>query len=151
MGDTIYYPWGVLSKGYIIPDKKLEDRIRTFLRRYYQISFVTIIVIGILQGWIVYFLVVPLCWLWFHIGMKFLLTGLPTSDVRLKLSESYKNASQSHNAITLWLLLICGLLFVAVGTLVLSYGELILGLIVILFFGLATVAIGYMIYTRSQK
>ncbi len=37
-GYTVFYPWGIGGRGYILPEHKKDD-VRRVLKRYLQISF----------------------------------------------------------------------------------------------------------------
>ena len=41
-GKLVFYPWGVLGKGYVVEDAALIKRIRRFLTMYYVALFVVI-------------------------------------------------------------------------------------------------------------
>ena len=37
-GNLIFYPWGILGKGYILPDEHRKKRIKRFKSFYHKIS-----------------------------------------------------------------------------------------------------------------
>ena len=44
-GKLVFYPWGVLGKGYIVEDAALAKRIRRFLKIYY-ITFFGVLILS---------------------------------------------------------------------------------------------------------
>lgn len=151
----VFYPRGISGKGYTLPNKGIEVRIRAFLSRYYKISLPLIIFTGILVGWIWSFLLIPFLYLWFHFGVKALLVNCMYSDEKLSYKESVTNSALGHNTLTLWLLLICSIIFVVGGIFIAdnatSLHRMIVGWISVVFFGLCGVVIGYMIKVKNSK
>ena len=49
-GQVIFYPWGVLSKGYIITAKSAADDIRKFVVTFYQVAYPVSLSIGLFAG-----------------------------------------------------------------------------------------------------
>ena len=153
-GNTVFFPWGVLGKGRVLPDESTETRVRGFVRRYYQVTLPIIIGVGVIFGWAWSFLLVPIFGAWFYFGTQALVSGYPHSEDNLTLKEGYANSAASHNKFTLWFLFICSVLFVLAGILIAttakSSGEMIMGLLSAAFFGACGAAIGYMLKVRRN-
>ena len=154
-GNTIFFPWGILGKGRVLPDEQTEKKVRTFVSRYYKVSFPTIIGIGVIVGWGWSFLLFPIFVIWFYFGLKSLISDCPYSDDRLTLKEGFTNSAAGHNKVTLWVLLVFSILFVVAGIFIASIarssGQITLGLITVIIFGLCSGAMGYMLKTKQRS
>jgi hypothetical protein len=153
-GNTIFFPWGVLGKGRVLPDEPTETRVRVFISRYYKVSLATIIGLGVIVGWTWSFLLVPIFVAWFYFGSKSLVSGYPYSEDKLTLKEGYTSSAAGHNKVTLWLLFIFSILFVLAGIFIASMatssGQIALGLLGTIFFGACSAAIGYMLKVKHN-
>ena len=151
-GNTVFFPWGILSRGRVLPDESIETKVRGFVMRYYKVTLPTIIFVGAIEGWLWSLLLVPIFGAWFYFGTKSLVSGCPYSEEKLTLKEGYTNSAASHNKFTLWLLFICSILFVLAGILIASTAksssQIMLGWSSIIFFGACGVAIGYMLKVK---
>ena len=74
-GNTVFFLWGILSKGRILPDEPTETKIRGFLINYYKITLPTIIGVGAIVGWLWSFLLVPIFSAWLYFGTKPLISN----------------------------------------------------------------------------
>jgi len=153
-GQTLFYPRGISGKGYILSNKDIEVRIRVFLGRYYKISLSLIIFTGILVG-VWSFLLIPFLYMWFHFGIKSLLTNCINSDEKLSYKESVINSALGHNTSTLWFLFICSIIFVVVGIFIAdnatSLYKMIVGWASVIFFGVCGIVIGYMLKVKNSQ
>ena len=151
-GNTIFYPWGIFSSGYILPDD-IKDDFRKRIKRSIMFFGPLIILLTILfKIWAI--LGLPLYFLGYTIWIKKQTTGLTVSSEKLTFSDATTNSSRSHNLITLWLAEIGAVLFVIAGIIILvnSPKKWIIGLLGIVFFGLCAYIFGKMIKEkRSQK
>ncbi|MES2355158.1 MAG: hypothetical protein V4568_12310 [Pseudomonadota bacterium] len=153
-GNTVFFPWGALGRGKILPNEQMETKIRGFVGRYYKISLPTIICVSVIVGWAWSFLLIPIFGAWFHFGSKSLTSGCPDSEEKLTLKEGYVNSAASHKKSTLWLLFIASIMFVLGGVFIASTakssGEILLGWSSIVFFGACGVAIGFMLKVKHR-
>lgn len=153
-GRSIFYPWGVLGKGRVLPDTGTESRVRAFVIKYYVISVLVLLVVGVAAGWVFALVLVPFLLLWYHFRSRALTAGFPEAVARLTLKESYAGAARAHNGKVLWLFLVFSILLAAGGLLILLAGstgyDRIHGAVILLFFGLCAVAIGGMIRARRS-
>ena len=153
-GNTVFFPWGVLGKGRVLPDESTEIQVRGFVRRYHQVTLPLIIGVGVIFGWVWSFLLVPVFGAWFYFWSRRLVSKCSYSEDKLTLKEGYQNSAASHNKFTLWLLFIFSVLFVLVGIFFAiaakSGYQMILGLLSAAFFGACSVAIGYMLRVRRN-
>ncbi len=151
-GNTVFFPWGVLGKGRVLADESTENKVRGFVRLYYQITLPMIIGVGIIAGWTWSFLLLPILGAWFHLKTKNLVAGCPLSEDRLTLKESYSNSAAGHNKLMLWLVFIFSTLFVVAGIWIAanatSSSQMFFGLASAIFFGTCGTAFGYMLKVK---
>lgn len=98
-GNTIFYPWGIIGKGYVLPDKKTEDKIRKFVIWYHFTGLIVILVTGAFLGlWIVSLLFLPIAVLVWCVQSKRFIMGLPQSDEKLSYKENLKKMFGRDNS-----------------------------------------------------
>lgn len=149
-GNTVFYPWGVLGKGRILPDEATKTKLRKFIILYYQISLPLLILLGVLRLWWLALLAAPVIFLWFLFQSKNLTKGCEISNEKLTVKESYRNSARSHNKIMLWCMLIISLLFVLTGIYAFIKGKFFIGLIGVVFFGLCSAVFIFMLKARDK-
>lgn len=151
-GRTVFYPIGILGKGRVLPDQPTEERIRVFLIRYYRVSLSLVIVLAASVRWIWAAALIPVLWLWFYVGIRPLIAGLPQSPSKLTLKESFVNSAAAHSKGLLWAMFVGSGLFVLGGVVILSRSrnteDALIGLSSIAFFGVCSCAFGYMLRAR---
>ena len=136
-GNTVFYPYGILGKGYILPEER-KVLFRRLIKKYMQISLpLAIATTMFLKWWLVLLFVFPFYLLAYAIWMNKLTKNFKKSTDKLTLSESTTNSARSHNLTTLWLLEIGSLLFVIVGIFIVitSPKDWYRGILSIAFFG----------------
>lgn len=110
---TVFYPFGALGRGRVVPDQDTEARIRTFIARFYKTSFLSMFAVGLFVGRVWVMVLLPILCGWFYFGSSSLTRSLPYSEEKLTLKESYTNSAAGHNKSTLVILVIFSILFVA--------------------------------------
>jgi hypothetical protein len=156
-GNTIYYPWGIFGKGYILPDDR-KTVFRLSIKRHI-ISFLTLAILSaiFLKGSLVIFYVLPFYIVGYVLWMKKKIKGLPISPDKLTFADTTTNSARSLNLVTLWLLEICALLFVLLGIFVLLTTPItfpkkwFIGLSCILFFGWGMYVFGKVIMAKKRQ
>lgn len=169
-GEYLFYPWGWLGAGYILPDYHTKQQARAFLQRYITLALPLAIIIGITALAVM----VYASW-WAGIAIwSGLLVGsmvvssfvcaritrnLPTCKQRILPGEDYRRASRKLSWTQLWgleisCLILAGLSALAV-TRFLSDGHTPWfygcgGATGVLFFLSGAVVFGYMLYAKSQ-
>lgn len=168
-GVLLYYPFGVLGKGYVIPTNEKKQEIRKRLKWLFAVSLILIIASASSLAPSVLILSIP----WWIVGIAYLLLiiglslvsyfiakgftkGLTPVGKKLTVAESYQNSAKSHKIFTLIVLEIASLLFVVAGIWMMFNNHVewyfrLNGVLSILFFGFGSVAIGYMIKVKIQK
>jgi hypothetical protein len=131
-GGFLFYPYGALARGYVVtPEKKAE--LAAHLRRFYLVStialFVLIVVQAILNPIYGYFTglfaVIPLILLlfvYFHLGLRARLAGVPRTAERLSFAESQRMATRTMSDGRVKGILACGVLLVAASLALLAIG-----------------------------
>lgn len=148
---SIYYPWGVLGKGYVISSEEKETDIKNLVIRFYQCIFALIFVFLLFKSlWLLVLLGVGLMG-WFLLSNHRFTTGLEVSQEKLTLKEAYTNSGKQHNLVVLWILLGVSVIFTSLGLLLLLVGKLGLGMFTTILFGLCTAAIGYMVKVKQSQ
>jgi hypothetical protein len=149
-GNSVFYPWGVLGKGRILPDEATKTKLRNFIIRYYQVSLPLIIVLVVVRLWWLGVLLAPASFLWFFFQSKKITKDCQISTEKLSVKESYRNSAKSHNKIMLWLLLLISLFFVFSGVYLFIKGKLFIGLSTVIFFGLCSAVFIFMLKIKGK-
>lgn len=150
-GNSVFYPWGVLGKGRVLPDEPTKTKLRTFVIRYYQIMLPTAILLGIFRLWLPAILVLAALTLGFYFYVNQVTKDCPICSEKLTVKESYKNSAKSHNTLMLWFLLLASLLFVLGGIWLFLKGRLFIGLGSVVFFGLCSAVFILMLKIKHKK
>lgn len=151
-GKDLFFPYGILSSGYVLESEEHKNKIRKFFKTIYLVLLPTVMIVQIAVGFWLNLILLPIFYVWFYVTIKKMTKDLQRSDEKLKTSEAYRNSAKSHNLVTLVLLEIVSLLFVAGGIFILNKGtNLIIGAASFGFFGFCATAIGYMIFSKIKK
>ena len=151
--NPVYYPWGVLGKGYVLPDAERETAIKNMVILFYQIFFgVFFVHLFLLKNALIFALLVLALVIWFLVKSKQLTKDCPKSGEKLTLKEGYTNSAKAHNKTVLWILLVVAVIATLGGIALLFSSKLfILGLIMTLLFGASSAAIYYMIQVKNKQ
>ncbi len=108
---TVFYPWGALGRGRVIPDKPLEDKIRKCVGFHWPAMFALGIGAGVVTTWtlyaiLIYAVVCPLWLGWYYYELRKLVSGLPFSDTRLSFRESYAIYTAEWSSFTVGLVFV---------------------------------------------
>jgi len=155
-GRSIFYPWGILGKGYIVPDAMTKQKLINFTKRQYIVLLPFVIGVGVFVGWIWACVLLPVYFLWYLFAISKMTEGLQVTNTKLKISQSLRNSAMFHNIILVWFMFVFSILFVLgsiaiLSGLVTSSDGYLVGLLGFLFFGLCSIAFGYMIKSRKHK
>ncbi len=151
-GNTIFYPWGILGKGYILPEDR-KDSIRLAIKRHMTFIVPFAIVFAIfLKIWIL-IIALPFYYIGYAIWIKQLTRGFEITSQKLSFSDTTANSARAHNLSTLWLLEICSLLFVLAGLFILAASpqNRLIGLSSIVFFGFSALVFWSMIRKKREQ
>jgi len=153
-GQRIFFPWGPLGKGYVVPTDDEYERLRVALVR----SFRTVRPLGLL---------LVLSWLWmpwtvdcalaflFFFGYAFWLrtvtSGWSQSAERLSFGRNVSNHPLSHHRSRLWLMLLGALALAAAGVwLIVDLHTWRAGVPSIAFFGFCAVVLSRMLVVQRR-
>lgn len=153
-GRTIFYPLGVLAKGRVLPDSLTEDRVRRFMIRYYKVTLPVTILLAAFHKWGLLVTAAIVSFIWFYLFCRKTTAHLPISDSKLTLREGYASSAKAHNKITLWVLFVVSILFIAGGLFLTiaapTFEKRLTGLACLGFFALCGAAIGYMLRSKYK-
>ena len=151
--NSVYYPWGVLGKGYVLENEQKEQEIKKMVILFYQLFFAVFILFAILFRNLPIFSISSIGLLaWVLFKSHQLTKNCPKSDEKLTLKEGYTNSAKAHNIWVLYVLLVVSVLFTLLGLLLLVAGKAALpSLLLIILFGASAAAIGYMIRVKKQN
>jgi hypothetical protein len=108
-GNTLFYPWGILGKGYILPENR-KAKFRSIIKKYLQISLpMDFAIIIFLKWWFIFCFVLPVYLCGYTIWIKKLTKDFAVSAEKLTINEYTTNAARSKNLTTLW---ICEIIFI---------------------------------------
>ena len=151
-GRTLYYPFGIFGRGYVIPNDEKEKSIRSSLKRFNIIALPILIGTGIFLGWLYAILLLIPVLLWAILLPKSLVKGLQPCATKIKVSDSIDSSARAHSKGMLWFLSLTSGLLTLVGLFVLISvpDKSILALSTIVFFGLGTFIMGRMLLRRIK-
>lgn len=152
-GRRIFFPWGVLGKGYVIPTEDEYERLRATLVRTYQVLFPATVLLAVLfRSWMpwVLFALPSLFVLGYPIWVRRATSGWNQSAQRLSLRQSIANQAQHHSRPFLWFLFIGGLVFVAGGLWLIAVHRWYVGIASISLFGFGAVLFLRMLVVQGR-
>ena len=148
----LFYPYGVLGSGIILKSPEQKNQIRKTIKTSYMVIMPIIFAVQIFIGILANLVILVMYYVWFYLYIKKTTKDLERSAEKLKTSDAYKNSAKSHNLATLMILTITSLLFVVAGIFLLATGaNLIISLVTIVFFGLCSLAIDYMLIFKFKN
>ena len=151
--NPVYYPWGMLGKGYVLPSAERETEIKNMVILFYQLFFgVFFVHLFLLKNALIFALLVLALVIWFLVKSKQLTKDCPKSGEKLTLKEGYTNSAKAHNKTVLWILLVVAVIATLDGIALLFSSKLFIpGLIMTLLFGASSAAIYYMIQVKNKQ
>jgi len=144
---TLFFPWGVISKGYVLPDAGMERRVKTFYKYYYLAGLVVVILGLVLLGWPGAVGVGVLAFLWYVIQINVYLRQCEVGDVSVR--EHMQDIARKYNLVALWFLFAFCLLVTLFGGFLVVLGELLAGIVFLLIFGLIAGMYGTLLRLRN--
>jgi hypothetical protein len=148
-GRRLFYPWGYLGRGYVLPSDDTADRLRRQLKTYYIVMLVAIVGASGFRAF-TSAVVAGVCIVFYAIWASRQVAGLQPAGEAMSFRESSAAQARTFGARTLWLLEISSLLFVAAG--IFMYltdpAKWPMALVTTIFFGCCAASIGYMILVR---
>ena len=150
--NAVYYPWGVLGKGYVLPDATRETAIKNMVILFYQIFLgMFFIHLFLIKNAPIFAVLVIALVIWFLVKSHQLTKDCPKSDEKLTLKEGYTNSAKAHNKWMLWFCLVVSIYFTLAGIAFLLSDKISIGLLMTIVFGACTTAIGFMIKVKNKQ
>lgn len=138
-GSTIFFPNGKFGKGYIISSAE-EEKIKTFLRRYYTVSFTSLIIVILMFSSYVLLLAGVLI-IWYYIRINKILDRTKKSPERGPIRESIEIMSVSMGLPTCLVLFLSGALLLVASIIVFIRNDKMWGGLGIVFSGFALIVL----------
>jgi hypothetical protein len=153
-GRRVFFPWGVLGRGYVVPTDHEYERLRATLVRTYQLLIpATILLIVLLPRWMPwppFGLLLPFA-IRYPIWVRRVTSAWSPSAERISIRQSLTNGAQHQSGIFLWFMLTCSLGFVAGGFLeIAKLPHWYVGAATVLFFGFCAVVFSWMLVARRR-
>jgi hypothetical protein len=151
-GRKLFFPWGVLGRGYTIASEQDYLRLQQQIKVYMVVSLVLVIGSASLKGDLVGLVVATLLTGLYAVWSRYLLGRLQRSDEKLSLRESSTSRAHLLGPIVLWLLEIIALAFVggAVFILIVDPDKWFVALAGIVLFGFAAARFAYMLILQRR-
>jgi hypothetical protein len=151
-GSQVFFPWGVMGRGYVIPSQQDYERLRQQLKTYMIVIMVLIIGTVASQQYIAAFVVAAGLIIFHQMWIRYQLRGLQRSDERLTVNDSFTTQARTHSLAGLWLLEIISLVFVATGIsiLVVEPEKWLIAVACIIFFGFCAAVFARMLVLRRR-
>ena len=149
-GRMLFYPYGVIGKGYVLTSDEHYQKARRFMKWTYIIALPPAFLIPMLAGWRWSVPLLVVFMIGFSLAVRSVTKDAGSTAEKLTLAESIRNSARSHNLAVLMLLETFSVLFVLAGIFMMTQGEKLIGVLAIALFGFAACSIGYMILTRMR-
>lgn len=151
-GRKLFYPWGAMGRGYVIPSQEHYEHLHRRIMIYQIVSMVTVVGAVAAKFYLAAFVIAGLSIVFYRGWIPYLLRGLEPSEERLSLQESMVVQARAHGALGLWLLEIVALMFVATGfvMLVVAPEKRLAALGSIVFFGACAAAFAHMLVLHRR-
>jgi hypothetical protein len=152
-GRKLFFPWGVLGRGYLLGSEHDYEQLRRRLKIHTILALVVIIGSAALQIPLAAIVTTALLIAYYFTWVSFRLRSLQPSDERLSWRESMTSQALAHSAVVLWSLEIASLAFVGIGVfvLVIEPDKWPRALASVAFFGLCAAVFAYMLVLRSRR
>jgi hypothetical protein len=157
-GHRLFFPWGVLGRGYVIASEPEYERLRAQVKIFIIIGIAAAIGTLALRRYVglaglvaitalfVFYIAFYVSW------VLYLLRGRQPSHERLSLRESMATQAREHSPTLLWVLEICSIVFVAGSLFILisNPGKWPTATGGIVFFGICAASFAFMLVMRRR-
>lgn len=148
----LFFPWGVLGRGYAIPTEAQYERLRRQVKTYTVVTLVVIIALMAAQQYLWGFAAAVLS-MGAYAGWAYLQTRVlrPTGE-SLSYQESLNTQARLHNKAVLWLMEGVSIAYVGIGLIILTIqpDTWPMTLSAVVLFGACAVIFGRMLILRSR-
>ena len=151
-GRKIFYPYGILGKGYILPDDASYQKCKRFIKTWHLFWIPFLLIIQLLPTfWTLFLISVPIYFLLYDFLARKLVKGGVVSELKLTYIESFTKKAKAQNIFFLLLSFIGTLYFVVDGIKGILSGRKVLEMLPMIFtFSVFAVGIGSMIYIKRK-
>lgn len=136
-GDTIFYPWAVLGKGYVIKPESRGESIRATVKWLNLGAVVVSLMCLQVLNWIYTAILIGVYYIFYATWTRRVTRGMRVSDEPLRLSESMDKTVASFGISYIVLMLVFSLIFVVIGVLMFfaEPQERLFAALAVIFFG----------------
>jgi Ca2+/Na+ antiporter len=151
-GRRFFFPYGIIGHGYIIPTEDDYYKMRRTVKIYMMVSFPFVIMatqLPLLIGLVVVASLLIPYYLWAYVKSR----QMQVTKEKLTFKEHTLNVTREHSFWGLWLLELGAIVFVLLGiSILITHPEKwTIALASILFFGLAAMVFGRMIFVKRKQ
>jgi hypothetical protein len=151
-GRRLFFPWGVLGRGYVVASEQQYERLRQQLKIYAIVSLVLIVATVGVRYYIATLVIGAALMVFYAVWSRYLLSDLQATQERLSLHESLSAQARVHSTFGLWSLEIIALVFVIGGAflLVADRDQWAIAAGCVVFFGACAAVFAYMLVLRGR-
>jgi hypothetical protein len=149
-GRVLFFPWGVLGRGYVLPDQDAHQRLRGQMRTLYIVGMPLMILLVVIGQPMILASLLPVMLVAQLAMVRVWTRGLEPASESMTMGEAYRNSANSHGAPTLWVLLVCSVLLTFGAVFIVVAGEVLAGGVATAFFLSASGLFAYMIGSRKS-
>jgi hypothetical protein len=151
-GRWLFFPWGVLGRGYSIAAEEDYQRLRRQIKIYMMVALVLIIGGNLFAGYAAGLVMAAILCGFYLSWMWSLLPRLKSSGEKLSLQESMTSQARAHGAFVLWAMEIAALVLTGGGVamFVMDPDHRLIAVTAIAFFGLCLAKISHMLFLQRR-
>lgn len=152
-GDTLFYPWSVLGKGYVIKPESRAQSVQAKLNWLNLGAMVVTMMCLQVLNWIYTAIVIGVYCVLYAIFTYRVTRGMQVSAERLKPSESLGKTVANFSLPLIVLVLVASIIFVALGVLIflVEPKERLLASGTIIFFGFSAIVDVFMLRAKLRQ
>ena len=152
-GATLFYPYGIIGKGYAVSSASEHSRIRSALKVYYVVTFLAMVISIYFLNWF-YAAGCAILGIGGYLAWSASVTRrLVASSERLRYSESLAQSLPYYSTWVLVVLSLLSFIFVLMGGFIIYIepSEWLMSLLCMGFFGATTVILVFMTITKLKS
>lgn len=151
-GRRIFYPWGLLGRGYIFPSNDAYERLNDLLKVFLVVTLAIILPIGARGYYVAATILLALSLVFYAVWISFEVRKLLRTDEKMAYSDGLTNMARLMPAWILWVFEIMSLLFVVAGIamLITEPSRWMVALSGIVFFSFCAVGYAFMLARRRR-
>ncbi len=150
-GQVHFYPYGVITKGFIIDDPQRRSKIENHWKVIWVLTFAVVAAVVLVPDLLVKGLVLAVYASAFVVWIAILTRGLPRTQTRRKMGEVYGEVAGAYPLWALYAFLGSSCLFAAGSGFLLVSGDYVIGGLGLAFFGLGALVMAYMTALKKDS